>query len=64
MLCQVGVINLEAGHHNPTQPIAGTWQVDTGIARQGMVEGRGVRLSIGSPLQLRNRRKKPVQKRV
>lgn len=35
---QVAFINLGAGHHNPTQPIAGTWQVDERITRQGMME--------------------------
>jgi hypothetical protein len=61
---QVAFINLGADHHNPTQPIAGTRQVDEQITRQGMMEGMGVALSTGSPLQLKNRRKKPVQKRV
>lgn len=61
---QVAFINLVAGHHNPTQPTAGTRHVDARITRQGMMEGMGVGLSTGSPLQLKNRRKKPVQKRV
>lgn len=42
---QVVFINLGARHHNPTQSISGTLQVDKLITRQKMVEGVVVGLS-------------------